>query len=203
MPCSSLGTLSFALAIYVWKAFSRQRWSMDAFSTYSFHQINKIQKRFSKKGFHVELDGLSWWSNRILVAISLSRCFPERDHSMGIVYRSSASRRSNRKRNSQKVFAWTVEVFDILIFPSLALKRFLYSNPRSQISHYFEVFPCIFKIQLPCSPNEEFQLPYLRLKIRVFTRSNVVGGSKMGIRVISIHQSASKNWKMLPSTLRN
>ena len=44
--------------------------------------------------------GLSWWSNRILEAISSSRCLPERDHSMGIVYRSSASRRSNRKRNS-------------------------------------------------------------------------------------------------------
>ena len=82
------------------RPFCRQRRWMDGCSTYSFHQINKIQTRFSRKGFHVELDGLSWWSNIILEAISSSRCFPERDHSMGIVYRSSASRRSNRKRNS-------------------------------------------------------------------------------------------------------
>ena len=65
-----------------------------------FIKSKKIQTRFSRKGFHVELDGLSWWSNIILEAISSSRCFPERDHSMGIAYRSSASRRSNRKRNS-------------------------------------------------------------------------------------------------------
>ena len=45
---------------------------------------------------------------------------------MGIFYRSSASRRSNRKRNSQKVFAWTLGIFVFLIFLSLGLKR--YSN---------------------------------------------------------------------------
>ena len=165
MPCSNLGTLSFALAIYVWKAFCRQRRSMDAFSTYSFHQINKIQKRFSKKGFHVELDGLSWWSNRILVAISLSRCFPERDHSMGIVYRSSPSRRSNRKRNSQQVFAWTLEVFDILIFPSLALKRFLYSNPRFSNFSLFRGIPLYLQ-------NSTTMFPKRRIPAAVFATEN-------------------------------
>ena len=140
------------------RPFCRQRRSMEGCSTNSFHQINKIQTRFSRKGFYVELDGLSWWSNGILETISSSRCFPETDHSMGIVYRSSASRRSNRKRNSEKVFAWTLEIFVVLIFVSLGLKRYskIFSNYvrqilDSQISNYFEVFPCTFEIQLQCS----------------------------------------------------
>ena len=115
----------------VWKAFCRQRRSMDAFSTYSFHQTNKIQTRFSKKGFHVELDGLSWWSNRILVAISLSRCFPERDHSMG----------------------------------SLALKRFLYSNPRFSNFSLFRGIPLYLQ-------NSTTMFPKRRIPAAVFATEN-------------------------------
>ena len=117
-------------------------------------------KRDSMSNLTVYLDEVT-----ILVAISLSRCFPERDHSMGIVYRSSASRRSNRKRNSQKVFAWTLEVFDILILPSLALKRFLYSNPRFSNFSLFRGIPLYLQ-------NSTTMFPKRRIPAAVFATEN-------------------------------
>ena len=67
----------------------------------SFIKATKFKRdsaeRDSMSNLMVYLDEVSEYSRP---SHQVSRCLPERDHSMGIVYRSSASRRSNRKRNS-------------------------------------------------------------------------------------------------------